>query len=214
MAAAHASSAHPLLSGIYAIVNDTHPDPVALTAAVLAGGARIVQYRAKRYFNPAHAFAIRALTGESGALFLLNDRWHDLERFCADGAHVGPDDAPFEALPAIRARIGTRLLGVSCGTQREAQSAQASGADYLGVGAVFATASKNDAGPPIGMEGLRAIVRASALPVAAIGGITLQEVPQVRAAGAAMAAVISAISGAPDPLAATAALVRAWGACA
>ena len=204
------AGAAPLLSGIYAIVNDTHADPVTLARAALLGGASIVQYRAKRQFDEGHARTIRDLTRAHGALFILNDRWRDAERFDADGAHVGPDDAQWAHLPAIRKAMQSRLLGVSCGTEEEARIADAAGADYLGVGAVYATSSKDDAGAPIGIAGLARVASAGHRPVAAIGGITLESLGEVRRAGAAMAAVISAIAAAPDPQAATAALVREW----
>lgn len=206
-------AAHALVSrlhGIYAIVNEGPTDPVELTRALLAGGARIVQYRAKSGIVPEHARAMRELTREFGALFLLNDEWRAVKKYDADGVHVGPDDAQPHEMAQIRAALEGRILGVSCGTEAEARTAQACGADYIGVGSVYATGSKADAGDPIGISGLMRVAAATSLPVAAIGGITLDALPDVRATGVAMAAVISAISGAPDPQAATAALVRAW----
>ncbi|MBV8354870.1 MAG: thiamine phosphate synthase, partial [Candidatus Eremiobacteraeota bacterium] len=86
------------------------------------------------------------------------------------------------------------------------------GADYIGVGSIYATSSKSDAGAPIGPQGVRAIVEAVSIPVAAVGGIRHEDLAEVRATGAAMAAVIRAISRAPDARAAAAALVAAWGA--
>jgi len=198
------------LRGIYAIVNEGPADPIALTRAILHGGARIVQYRAKSGIVAEHAHALRRATREAGALFILNDRWDAVERFDADGAHLGPDDAAPEQLGAIRGALRGRVLGISCGTAAEALIAHACGADYIGVGSVFATASKNDAGAPIGTEGLSRVAAAAALPVCAIGGITAENIAQVRACGVAMAAVISAIAGAPDPQRATAQLVAAW----
>jgi thiamine-phosphate pyrophosphorylase len=171
-----------------------------------------VQYRAKETFDPQHAHEIRRAAKASGALFILNDRWREIETFDADGVHVGPDDIPFSELHRVREAIGTRLLGVSAGTVEEARQAESAGADYLGTGSVYATNSKADAGEPIGLSGLRAVVRATRLPVAAIGGVSLTDIPDVRASGAAMAAVISAISAASDPQAAAAALVQAWNA--
>lgn len=201
--------AQALLSGIYAIVNEGAPDPVALTRAILAGGARIVQYRAKSGVVPEHARALRDLTRAHAALFILNDDWRAVETYDADGVHVGPEDAAPEELEQIRTALQNRLIGVSCGTEDEARVAQAH-ADYIGVGSVYATASKADAGAPIGIAGLLRVSRATHLPVAAIGGITLDSIAEVRASGVAMAAVISAISSAADPQAATEALVRAW----
>jgi thiamine-phosphate pyrophosphorylase len=202
----------PQLSGIYGIVNES-PRAIELTRAMLAGGIRIVQYRAKTGIDSQHAHAIRELTRSYDALFLLNDAWREVETYRADGAHIGPDDARPREFDAIRSALGERILGVSCGTEEEARFARARGADYIGVGAVYATVSKDDAGAPIGIAGLRRIVTAAAgLPVAAIGGITLESIAEVRSAGAAMVAVISAISAADDPQQASAQLVRAWNA--
>jgi thiamine-phosphate diphosphorylase len=102
------------------------------------------------------------------------------------------------------------VIGLSCGTPAEARAADPALIDYLGVGPIFATGSKADAGGPIGVNGVRVVVDASALPVAAIGGITLAELPRVRETGAAMAAVISALAAAPDPETAARAFVGAW----
>lgn len=208
-------AAHALVSrlhGIYAIVNEGQPNPVELTRALLAGGARIVQYRAKGGIVPEHARALRELTRNANALFILNDEWRAVAQYEADGVHVGPDDAQPHELAQIRAALEGRILGVSCGTEDEARFAEAHGADYIGVGCLFPTGSKADAGDPIGIAGLKRVAAATRLPVAAIGGITLAHLPQVRDTGVAMAAVISAISRAADPQTATEELVRTWNA--
>lgn len=198
-----------LLRGIYAIVNEAKaPHPVALTRAILEGGARIVQYRAKGGIVPQHAREMRELTRERAALLIINDDWRAVRTYDADGVHLGPDDAQPGDLAAIREALPDRLIGVSCGTPREAR--MAADADYIGVGSVYATSSKADAGDPIGIAGLRAVASVCQAPVAAIGGITLAVLPDVRDTGVAMAAVISAISAASDPRQSTAALVRAW----
>jgi thiamine-phosphate diphosphorylase len=198
-----------LLHGVYAIVNETaRPDPIELTRAILGGGVRIVQYRAKSGIVASHARAMRELTRTYGALFIINDDWRAVQTYDADGVHLGPEDARPEDLAAIRAALPDRLIGVSCGTPQEALAA--ADADYIGVGSVYATLSKADAGAPIGIGGLCEVAAATQLPVAAIGGITLALLPPVRASGVAMAAVISAISGAADPRAASEALVHAW----
>jgi thiamine-phosphate pyrophosphorylase len=198
-----------LLRGIYAIVNEAaQPDPVDLTRAILAGGARIVQYRAKSGIVSAHANAMRELTRASNALFIINDDWRAVLTYDADGVHLGPEDARPEDLATIRAALPDRLIGVSCGTPEEALAA--ADADYIGAGSVYATRSKADAGDPIGIAGLCRVAAATQLPVAAIGGITYEALGYVRASGVAMAAVISAIAASADPRAATEALVRAW----
>ena len=198
------------MRGIYAIVNEGAPDPVAIASDALRAGVRIVQYRAKPAPVAATVMALRALTAEFDALFFVNDAWELALECEADGVHLGPEDAAPEELPAIRARLGTRLLGLSCATPAEALAARAAGADYIGVGSVYATHSKSDAGEPIGIAGLQRVAAAAALPVAAIGGITAQTIGEVARSGVAMAAVISAIAQARDPHAAAAALVQAW----
>jgi thiamine-phosphate diphosphorylase len=200
-----------LLSGVYAIVNESAAhDPVDLTRSILHAGVRVLQYRAKTGIIPQRAHALRELTRRENALYIINDDWRAVQVYDADGVHLGPEDAGPQDIATIRAAIGDRLIGISCGTPEEARVADASDVDYIGVGSVYATNSKSDAGDPIGIAGLRNVAAATRLPVAAIGGITLQTLPAVRSAGVAMAAVISAISNAPDPQAAAAALVRAW----
>lgn len=183
-------------------------DPLELTRVILEGGVRIIQYRAKTGIVAAQVAALRELTRACGALFLINDDWRAVQRFDADGVHLGPGDAGFDALPEIRRALGDRVIGVSCGTPDEARAAQT--ADYIGAGSVYATSSKSDAGDPIGLDGLREIAAATPLPVAAIGGITARNLRDVRATGVAMAAMISAFSAAADPRAAAAALVGTW----
>ena len=113
----------------------------------------------------------------------------------------GPAD-PGDPLEARRLVPRPRLLGVSAGTVREAISAERAGADYLGAGPVFATATKADAGEPIGLGGLAAIASAVGIPVVGIGGIDSGNASSVIEAGAAGVAVISAVIGAGDPEAA------------
>ena len=198
------------LRGIYAILDEGDREVIALARDVLAGGVRIVQYRAKRGLIDAHVRALREMTRAAGALLILNDFWRAVAPYDADGAHVGPDDCDFAQLRQIRSALADRLLGVSCGTPREAQLAQAAGADYAGVGAVYATASKADAGEPIGIAGLTAVAQSCALPIAAIGGLTRERLKAVRGSGAAMAALISAFTAPADAQVEARALVRAW----
>lgn len=199
------------LRGIYAIVNESAQiDPVDLTRAILEGGARIVQYRAKSGIVPEHAQAMRELTRDFGALFIINDDWRAVQTYDADGVHIGPEDARPHELAGIRAALPDRLIGISCGSPDEMRAAEGYDADYIGAGSVYTTNSKADAGDPIGLAGLSAIASGTRLPVAAIGGITLAHLHEVRGCGVSMAAVISAISNAADPRRATAALAGAW----
>lgn len=199
------------LHGIYAIVNEGR-HVLAIANAALGAGVRVVQYRAKGGVIALHLRQLRQTTRAHGALLIVNDDWRAALAFDCDGVHLGPDDDGFAAVAPVRAALGERLIGLSCGTVAEAQAANAQDVDYLGVGAVYATASKADAGAPIGIGGLRAVASASRYPVAAIGGIGIEELGEVRASGVAMAAVISAISGASDPRAAARALVERWNA--
>jgi thiamine-phosphate pyrophosphorylase len=203
------------LAGIYCIADQpTRQDAAhALTVAAgaLRGGIRIVQYRAKGGVDDDIARELRRLTRRCDALFIMNDSVEAALRFDCDGVHLGPGDAGFDDVARARAALGDRIVGLSCGTVEEAHAAQAAGADYIGAGAVFATQSKSDAGRPIGIEGLRAIVAATTLPVAAIGGIDAQRLAQVRATGAAMAAVLSALAPPNATIASAKMLVRAWG---
>ncbi|MDN5361914.1 MAG: thiamine-phosphate pyrophosphorylase [Moorella sp. (in: firmicutes)] len=174
-----------------------------LVRAALAGGATAIQLREKDL--PAReqvelGRAIRELTRAAGATFIVNDRLDVVQAVEADGLHIGQEDLP---APIARQLLGPdKILGVSTGTIAEARQAEADGADYLGVGSIYATGSKGDAGEPIGPEGLRAIKEAVNIPVVGIGGINAGNAAAVIAAGAAGVAVISAVIGAPDVAAA------------
>ncbi|MBV8583573.1 MAG: thiamine phosphate synthase [Candidatus Eremiobacteraeota bacterium] len=196
-----------LLHGIYAIVNES-AGALELARACVDAGIRIVQYRAKRGFVTATLQSLRTLTRDWGALLIVNDDAEAAVEFDCDGVHLGPGDDGFADVARVRARVAQRLIGLSCGTEAEARAA--GDADYLGVGSVYCSASKDDAGEPIGIAGLLRVARASALPVAAIGGIDAFTIADVRRSGVAMAAVISAVSAARDPRAAAEALVRVW----
>jgi len=197
------------LHGIYVILNEDDAI-VERAGAVLDGGVRIVQYRAKKGVDAQHLRSLRTLTFERDALLVVNDDWRAAVEYDCDGVHLGPEDDGFSELSRIRAALGRRLVGLSCGTLDEVLRADDASADYLGIGSVYATPSKFDAGEPIGISGLRRLARASALPVAAVGGITRATLPQVRASGVEMAAVISAIAAAEDPERAARDLVSLW----
>lgn len=199
------------LRGIYAIVNEAGDDTLAIAHAALEAGATIVQYRAKEAFVPARAQALREITRTHDALFIVNDDFRAVRAYDADGVHLGPDDAQFDDVRLIRSALPDKLIGLSVGTVDEAHVANKLDIDYVGVGSVYATSSKVDAGDPIGVDGLRAVVAVSRFPVAAIGGVAPPNIDDLRSSGVAMAAVISAISSAPDPFEATRELVAAWG---
>ena len=168
-----------------------------IATAAVEGGATAVQLRAPELSDdrllPLAAVLARTC-GEAGVLFLVNDRIEVAIRCDAAGAHVGQD----ENLEEARGRLGPeRILGVSVGDGEEAKAAEAAGADYLGV-TVWETATKPEA-VPIGLDGVRAVSDATALPVVGIGGIDIANARDVLAAGAAGIAVIGAVATADDP---------------
>jgi thiamine-phosphate pyrophosphorylase len=197
------------LRGIYGIVDRAVTnDPLVLLDVLLDAGVRVVQYRAKAGVDPAIVRAMHAVTRSRGALLIVND---DLARALeADGWHAGQEDLVAHDPIAARARLGTRVFGVSCGVPAEARAAERFGADYVGVGPFAPTGTKVDAGRAIGEAGVRAVVAATRLPVVAIGGIDASNIASVARSGAAMAAVISAIARASDSGAAARDLVARW----
>lgn len=195
--------------GVYALIDPAaHADPTAYLDALLRGGIRLMQIRAKRGIAPGLLRTVVARIRAAGGIAIIND---DVELALeADGVHLGQEDLAGHDLRVLRGRLGARAIGLSCGIPAEARAVPAGLIDYIGCGPIFATSSKGDAGGPIGVNGVRVVVEATALPVAAIGGITLASVPRVRETGATMAAVISALSAAADPEATARAFVRAW----
>ncbi|MGF9817326.1 thiamine phosphate synthase [Brevibacillus agri] len=186
---------------------------IEIAREALAGGVGTLQLRdkgSKLTSEERHELGrqLQQLCREAQALFFVNDDVELAVRLQADGVHVGQDDMQ---LAEVRAKVGEAMyIGVSAGTVEEALAAKSGGADCIGVGAMFATSSKADAGEPIGPEGLRAIREAvgSDLPIVGIGGITLENAEQVLRAGADGVAVISAISRADSPRKAAADLLR------
>ena len=164
----------------------------------LKGGVTFVQLREKDLDEEAfleEAREIQALCREYGVPFVINDNVKLAVEIDADGVHVGQSD--MEA-GDVRAMIGSdKILGVSTQTVEQALTAQARGADYLGVGAVFATSSKDDAAE-VDHAVVRDICRAVDIPAIAIGGITVENTPVLAGSGLAGIAVISAIFGAAD----------------
>ncbi|MCX6090931.1 MAG: thiamine phosphate synthase [Candidatus Atribacteria bacterium] len=164
----------------------------------MEGGATVIQLRDKNATSRVfleEALIIRELTRKTGVSFIVNDRI-DIALACgADGVHLGEEDIPLSFARRIASGL---ILGYSVDSVEKAQEAERRGASYLGVGTIFPTRTKMDAGNPIGTEMLRAIKRAVKIPVVAIGGISLSLVDEVIQAGADGVAVISAVVGAPS----------------
>jgi thiamine-phosphate pyrophosphorylase len=170
--------------------------PLAAAARALHdAGVRWVQYRDKRASDAEvveRMRELRAIFSAGEAVLLLNDRVHLCAEVEADGVHIGQEDmAPAEARKVL-GRI--RLLGVSTHNVAQLRAALATGAaDYLAIGPVFATGSKENPDPVVGLEGVRAARELTRLPLVAIGGITAVNGREVIEAGADAVAVISGL---------------------
>jgi thiamine-phosphate pyrophosphorylase len=179
-------------------------------AAFLDGGARLVQLRDKDASSGARlarADAAAALTRQAGALLVINDR-PDLARMSgAGGVHVGQDDLPVEE--ARRVAGPGLVVGISTHDEAQLAAAIATSADYIAVGPVYGTATKETGYTARGLDRVRQAARQAGRPVVAIGGITLERAPDVVAAGAASVAVISDLLTGGDPAARVRAFVEA-----
>ena len=178
--------------------------------AALTGGATVVQLREKHCSSREFyelAVRVRAIARRFGAPLIVNDRVDIALAAGADGVHVGQSDLP---CAAVRRRGGEGMLvGVSAGSVAEALAAAREGADYLGVGAMYATGTKEDAGL-VTMEELKNIRRAVELPIVVIGGINKATLGNFKGMGIEGIAVVSAIAAQKDPAAAARELLTLW----
>jgi thiamine-phosphate pyrophosphorylase len=172
----------------------------------LAGGVDVVQVREKHRGAAEQLRVARALrepTAEADVTLIVNDRVDVAVAADADGVHLGDDDLPIEA---ARAQLGEEaIIGRSVSTVEDARTAEAAGADYLGVGAIYRTGSKDvdDEEHEIGLDAVAAIDEAVDIPFVGIGGVTAENAADVAAAGADGVAVITAITQADEPEVAT-----------
>lgn len=181
----------------------TH-DTVADVKAMLAAGIRVIQYRDKprageraqsgrvRYET---ALALRRITAAAGALLIIDDDAALAVAVDADGVHVGQDDMP---VAAVRSVVGDRIVGLSTHAPEQGAAARAAGADYAGVGPLFATHTKADVCAPVGLAYLDWAVENLELPFVAIGGIKEGNVAEVAWHGARCVCLVSDIVAAPD----------------
>jgi len=170
---------------LHAIVTD-----LDTARAAIQGGATVIQLRLKGAATEEVIEAGRPFR-ELPAILVVNDDVEAAIALDADGVHLGREDGGAE-----RALGAGLLLGISAASVEEAQAGQVAGAAYIGAGPVWATPSKPDAGPPIGLEGLSAISSAVSIPVIAIGGVDASNAGDCLAAGAAGVAVVRAASDA------------------
>lgn len=171
--------------------------------AALQGGLKLVQYRSKNqddYTRWQQANKLRQLCHDYNALFLVNDRVDIALAVAADGVHLGQNDLP---VAVARQILGNdKIIGKSTTNPQEMEKAIAEGADYIGVGPVYATPTKPEK-KPAGLEYVRYAREHATIPWFAIGGIDVDNVQEVVAAGACQVAVVRAIMHATDPKQAT-----------
>jgi thiamine-phosphate pyrophosphorylase len=195
------------LTGFYSILdrNDEQLARLLVRPAKQGGaGSRVLQVRIKPVNRASvrHILGVarmaRRVTAEAGALLIINDHLDIALAVDADGVHLGQDDLPLAEARALVARWKPErpfLIGISTSTAEQIDAAVRGGADYIGFGPVYETATKVDADPVQGITGLEAAVRrAGAVPVVAIGGITPERAVAVAAAGAVAACCISAVN--------------------
>jgi thiamine-phosphate pyrophosphorylase len=209
------------MRGYYAIV-DVRPEGLGDLDAIstratklLAAGPCCLQLRAKgadAAAMVAAALRLRHLCRAARVPFCVNDRLDVALAVGADVVHLGQDDLPLADALRVRdlAKADRVLIGFSTHNRAQARAAAAGGADYIGFGPVFATDSKANPDPVVGLEALSEVCGAVQIPVVAIGGVGLDAVPAVVRAGAAAAAVIGAVDRAPDPAVAGRAVAAAF----
>lgn len=190
------------LKGLYCITAERFSkgrDNLSVVRDMLAGGAKVIQYREKdmpMQKQYAQCLRLREMTREAGALLIIDDHADLAMAVEADGIHVGQTDLPIEA---VRALVGKdMIIGLSTHDIGQAKDAAARGADYIGVGPIFETHTKADVSAPVGFAYLDDVAAGIRLPFVAIGGIKRHNLPEVLAHGASCAALVTEIVEAPD----------------
>ncbi|MDR3587067.1 MAG: thiamine phosphate synthase [Desulfosporosinus sp.] len=191
-----------LPAGIYALTSELHSQGrsnLEVASEILAAGVPILQYREKsKKVREMYeeCLVLRSMTQRTGALFIINDHLDLALAVGADGVHIGHDDLP---LFKVRELLGPDfLIGVSTHSPAQAQAAVKDGADYIGVGPIFATQTKIDVCDPVGLDYLDYVVQNLKIPFVAIGGIKEHNLAAVVKAGAQTVALVTEIVGDPD----------------
>ncbi|AZN41131.1 thiamine phosphate synthase [Paenibacillus albus] len=186
---------------LYAITAEQfHPNRelIEVMEEAIIGGADIIQLRDKtsgREELLRKAQALRELTRKHGVTFIVNDHIDIALEVDADGIHLGQNDLSLEE---ARKLVGNKIIGISTHAIEEARLAEAQGADYIGVGPVFRTATKVDVVDPVSVSYVREVAAEIRIPFVAIGGIKLNNVDEVLAAGATRVCAVSEIVGSDD----------------
>lgn len=186
--------------GLYLVMTDPVVGYAHCAAAAVKEGVKIIQLRMKHASRDEilrEAHEIRRVTAGTETLFIVNDDPEIASEVGADGVHVGQDDcSPTE----IRTRYpNVRLIGLSTHNLEQVHASAAEPVDYIGVGPVYATPTKDIPDPTLGLATMREMIAAAAHPAVAIGGIDLARLPDVIAGGARNVAVVRAVCRRPDP---------------
>jgi len=186
--------------GLYFIIDGAFAkDFVNMTKLAINAGLKIIQYRDKNVETSEmlkNAIKIRELTEKSDIIFIVNDNVEVALKSNADGVHIGQKDEKFEN---VRKLFPDKIIGLSTENIEQSLIAEKIGADYLGVGPIFSTPTKLDAASPFGVKKLAEIVKATTIPIVAIGGISLENLENVLETGVNGVAIISAILAAKNP---------------
>ncbi len=190
-------------AGLYAIVDvdalaTRSIEPLDFAIAVLEGGARVLQLRAKHTPDDDVITLLRRLgepTRAAGALLFANDRPDLAAASGCDGVHVGQSDVP---VVEVRVRFPHLLVGLSTHTEEETTRAAEIAPDYIAFGPIFPTKTKQDASPVVGLERLARVRGATRLPLVGIGGIDASTCTHVAARGALVAVVSALVDGEPS----------------
>ena len=188
--------------------------PVEQSEKALEGGARMIQLRNKTAPGSAlydWAVDIQKLCRVYDAIFIVNDRVDIALTANADGVHLGQRDLP--VAPARKLLGKNKILGMSISSLAEAEEAVRAGCNYVGLGHIYPTSSKQKTGKPLGTSCITEVSRHISIPVIAIGGISASNAGEVIRAGATGIAVISAVAEAPDPRKATSELIQNMQSC-
>ncbi len=174
---------------------------IQVVEQMIKGGIKVIQYREKRPYKSYNTILqeckqIRALTRAAGVTFIVNDYVDVALLVDADGVHVGQDDLP---VAEVKKLLGSeKIVGLSTHSPKQAEEAVLAGADYIGVGPIFSTKTKEDVCAPVGFDYLDWVVANISLPFVAIGGIKLHNLDQIVQRGARNICLVTEVIGATD----------------
>lgn len=189
--------------GLYLVMTNPKVGYVACAETAVKAGVKIIQLRMKhcpRAEIVATGHAVRAVTRGTGTLFIVNDDPSIAAEVAADGVHVGQDDMPVAEVRARFPSLG--IVGLSTHNPDQARAAIAQGPDYIGVGPVWATPTKDIPDPTLGVATAVQMARSVPFPAVCIGGVDAERLPELLRAGARNYSVVRAVCAADDPYAA------------